>query len=297
MVSSHPDTTSGSQCDADLGAGSLRSFFKLSALRKLLSASMASWGISGVLHFSLIAIISVTAWDLIDFSEPELKPSIAASLGDTEVLDDAAALEITAAVSGSVSEDQVGSREMAGFFKAMETGWVKTAPSNPDAAAFSELNSDESGGGTEGFYFREPASGLAVTRGSFTAWTEPRSPAPGESYLIVIEIRLPEDLRKYRISDLSGVVQGTDDYRQKIPWDPRAPRASAASVDSKLKVLGHSEVIPVVRQKVQLVVRVPGASRKVRDVIRIRSKRLREDQEITLVFGGEGSQSEFSAQK
>jgi hypothetical protein len=57
----------------------------------------------------------------------------------------------------------------------------------------------------------------AVTKGSFTAWTVPEDPEPGQDYVIVIEIKLPEKVRRYPLKDLSGMVVGTDGWRQAIP--------------------------------------------------------------------------------
>jgi hypothetical protein len=133
--------------------------------------------------------------------------------------------------------------------------------------------------------FTIPDSGLAVTKGSFTAWTEPSQPAPGQNYLIIIQIRLPDDVSRYRLSDLGGEIRGTDRYRQSIPFDKDKPMASGVSTADGLRPVRQSESVSVVDNKVQLAIRVPGASRLVRDTIRIRSKRLREEQELILVFG------------
>ena len=39
------------------------------------------------------------------------------------------------------------------------------------------------------------------------------------------------------------------------------------------------------KNRVQIIVKVPGAARLVKDVIKIRSRKLKEEQELTLVFG------------
>jgi aspartate carbamoyltransferase regulatory subunit len=44
-------------------------------------------------------------------------------------------------------------------------------------------------------------------------------------------------------------------------------------------------MLDVVKNKVQIVIRVPGGARLVKDVITIRSRRLKEDQELELIFG------------
>lgn len=104
----------------------------------------------------------------------------------------------------------------------------------------------------------------AVTKGSFSVWTDPKDPVPGISYEIVIQFRLPANIKKYRGSDLSGIVIGTDKYRQPIQLGNRT--------------------FPVEDGSVQVRVRVPGADRLVRDTIRVESKLLREKQEIEIEF-------------
>lgn len=75
-----------------------------------------------------------------------------------------------------------------------------------------------------------PVDGLAVTKGSFTAFTIPAAPKPRQAYSIVIEVKLPDDVEEYRVSDLSGKVRGTDGYEQKLPYDTRTPGAAGYPV-------------------------------------------------------------------
>ena len=61
--------------------------------------------------------------------------------------------------------------------------------------------------------------GHAVTKGSFSVGTEPEDPEPREDYMIIIQVRLPENLiknGKYRANDITGMVRGTDSYTKKI---------------------------------------------------------------------------------
>lgn len=115
---------------------------------------------------------------------------------------------------------------------------------------------------------------------------------PGQNYVIIVEIRLPDDVQQYRLTDLTGEVIGTDRYRQSIPFDRDAPSASAARTPDGLKVIRGNESVQVADNRVQLVIKVPGASRLVKDTIRIRSRRLRENQELILVFGIPGQKAE-----
>ncbi|MBX3452033.1 MAG: hypothetical protein KF777_20930 [Planctomycetaceae bacterium] len=105
----------------------------------------------------------------------------------------------------------------------------------------------------------------AVTKGSFSAWTVPEDPEPGMPYRIVIQVRLPDKIEVYRPADLRGMVIGTDGYRQTI-------------------YIRNREPVPVVDNTVQFELRVPGASKLVRDTIRVESRILREKQVLEIVF-------------
>ena len=125
-----------------------------------------------------------------------------------------------------------------------------------------------SGEGGEGESMAVPAVNIpkyAVTKGSFSAWTDPRDPIPGISYEIVIQFRLPANVKTYRGSDLSGMVTGTDGYKQAIKFN-------------------RGQTFDVKDGSVQVRIRVPGAGQLVRDTIRIESKLLREKQMIEIEF-------------
>ncbi len=125
-----------------------------------------------------------------------------------------------------------------------------------------------SGEGGEGESMALPAVNIpkyAVTKGSFSAWTDPRDPIPGISYEIVIQFRLPANVKTYRGSDLSGMVTGTDGYKQAIKFN-------------------RGQAFDVQDGSVQVRIRVPGAAQLVRDTIRIESKLLREKQMIEIEF-------------
>jgi hypothetical protein len=115
---------------------------------------------------------------------------------------------------------------------------------------------------------RQAIGKKAVTEGSFTVWTVPDDPLPGENYLILIEVKLPEKVLRYPRSDISGLVTGTDGWRQPLP-------GNAAPVHPYLPVEDHT---------VQLQVEVPGGGRRVEDVVKVRSRLLKEEQVLKLVF-------------
>lgn len=158
-------------------------------------------------------------------------------------------------------------------FQTVETSLREAPP--PDMAEKLQSSLDEQlggeGGGEEGGEgLSVPQSGNAVTKGSFTAWTVPEDPGEDEDYLIVIQIAVPERVRRYPVRDLSGLVTGTDGYRQKIPGSRRG-------------------FLPKKDDRAQLVIPVPGARKlpngeRVRDTIRIRSRILEEQQTLEIEF-------------
>ena len=130
-----------------------------------------------------------------------------------------------------------------------------------------DATGDARGNGGGGFRFKMPENGEAVTKGSFTAWTVPEDPRPGEDYMIVIQIRLPEHIDSYPLRDLTGMVEGTDRYRQPIGGR-----------------FAFNRKLPVIANSVQFTVMVPGAARLVRDKIELRSRLLKEEQTLEIVF-------------
>jgi hypothetical protein len=211
---------------------------------------------------------------------------IRASLDDTTVLDENAKLEIVPDLDMGVSDGQSNIERISSNLKAVENGLIDTTVADMLPSMLSAKDENDAPG-SGGFLFKLPESGLAVTKGSFTAWTEPEVPEVGRPYLIIIEVRLPKEVKGYRISDLSGTVRGTDGYGQSIPFDAKQ-RNSSFYTDENVqhRIRTGSESIKVRANKIQLGIQVPGAQKLVRDTIEIRSRRLREKQKLELVFGG-----------
>lgn len=113
-------------------------------------------------------------------------------------------------------------------------------------------------------YFN-PAPPDAVTQGSFSVWAEPRSPKIGEPYRIFVQIRLPDDVTEYDWSDLQGMIVGSDGYRKPIP----PVRQGSIAVQNGF---------------VRFSVAVVSADQAVNDTIYVRSKLLKETQELRLQF-------------
>lgn len=125
----------------------------------------------------------------------------------------------------------------------------------------------ESGEGTEAGIGNLRIPGHAQTKGSFSAWAEPRNPRPGEEYNIIVLIKLPGKSGKYKASDLTGFVKGTDSYDQKIRYK-------------------SNQTFPVEDGAVKIQIPVPGAARLVRDTVQVESKMLHEKQTFEIVFDG-----------
>lgn len=120
-------------------------------------------------------------------------------------------------------------------------------------------DNDAPGGGLK---FEMPSR--VFSKGSFTVWTEPNDPKPGQTYQIVIQVQLKADAKRLSRRDLSGNVVGTDGYRQKFGNER-----------------GYHKVV---NRQVQMEVTVPGAAQLVEDTIEVKSKSLKEEQTITIVF-------------
>lgn len=230
---------------------------------------------SFVFHLAALGITLLVLWLLNILYLPvpfKTQDPIRASLADMTILDEeplieAMPLEVIEAeavqspedVSASVSEDDLS---------------LDVANIVDDAAAGSEEAK-----GTEGTSTFLPRGANAITKGSFTAWTNVQSPKEGEPYAIIIEIKLPPDIKSYRLRDLKGMVIGTDRYKQTIPG-----KTTTVRVGERVMHIDKNRRIPVRGNKVQIIVRVPGAQRGVVDDVTIRSSLLRERQEIQLKF-------------
>lgn len=105
----------------------------------------------------------------------------------------------------------------------------------------------------------------AVSAGSFSVWTVPDNPDPGEPYKIIVQIRLPDGTQKYSVADLEGVVVGSDGYQKMIPGNMRG-------------------FLPVQDGHVRFEVHIVSADENVEDTVFVRSKVLREAQKLQLRF-------------
>lgn len=254
----------------------------------LTSAATVSFFSSATFHLlvlgTVIAISPYLGLDWLKLDETPERP-LAASLGDEEIEDDLPEFEFTGDIS---NELQTPAASIEQLTRALQISDAASLMSSNDDVLKNVIGSDAKEPDPEGsgILLKVPESGLAVTKGSFTAFTIPADPKPREVYQIVIEVRLPDDVKKFKVNDLVGEVRGSDGYTQKIPYDRDTPYASGYPAENKrIIVLQSSTVLDVINNRVQIIVKVPGAARLVKDEIRIRSRKLKEEQELTLVFG------------
>ncbi|MFH1301587.1 MAG: hypothetical protein ABIK07_11050 [Planctomycetota bacterium] len=151
-----------------------------------------------------------------------------------------------------------------------------------------EGEEDGDGKGSGGGEFKLKPMGNAVTVGSFTAWTVPKDPDLNEDYLIIIQVKLPYNYKstRYRASDLSGLVLGTDNHRQAIPWDVRWPNSTfTPNANGDIRLVSKGDYLPLKKRVAQLIVKVPGSKvPATRDTIKIESKVLKEKSTLEIVF-------------
>lgn len=108
----------------------------------------------------------------------------------------------------------------------------------------------------------------AIQKGSFAVWTLPEDPYPGQDYVIVIAIDLPEGTIQYNRSDITGSVFGTDGFVHRVG-------IGADRYDEQFSFDGKNA---------QLSIDIPGAENLVRDSIQVRSQILSEEQQLEIVF-------------
>jgi hypothetical protein len=164
-----------------------------------------------------------------------------------------------------------------------------------DSAGSAGSEDGNSSGAVGGYLLRAP--GNAVKAGKFTAFSQPiirhgfgpnrreelgkPGDAPGhrQDYYIVIHIKVGANRRTYPITDLIGQIIGTDGYRQSVPEG-----MFVLNPEGQPEPLKPDKRIKVTKGVVQLLFRVPGGVSGVRDEIALKSKMLREEQKLQLIF-------------
>lgn len=256
----------------------------------LLSAAAVGYYVSLLLHvvaYSTGALVFVWLGNHLLEREEVVTP-LRASLDEYDRVDERPQFEAVAEININPAKTESSIERMSNNLRVAKNGILEAMPSELLPSVAGEDRDGDTASEAAEFLFKLPESGLAVTKGSFTVWSDPEVPRVSEDYKLIVEIRLPDGIKAYRINDLSGRVIGSDGYRQNIPYDSNG-KGSVSYTDENLKevrVTSSSEIIKVRDNKVQLVINVLGASRLVKDVIQVRSRRLNERQELELVFGG-----------
>jgi len=241
--------------------------------------SLASYDALGVyfsfiFHLAALGITLLVLWLLNVFYLPSftVQDPIRASLSDSTILDEEPLMEVMP-LEVVEAEAVESPEELAASLNEDDLSMDVAAVVDQAAASSDEAN------GTDGTSMFLPKGANAITKGSFTAWTSVQAPKEGDPYAIIIEISLPREVKSYRLRDLKGMVVGTDRYRQIIPG-----KTTTVRVGDRVLHVDKNRRIPVRGNKIQIIVRVPGAERGVVDDVTIRSSMLREQQDIQLKF-------------
>ena len=263
------------------GAEEMGTRWTIALGRQTLRAGLAGASGSFVVHVALMLVISLLVidqfWDVeplsTEWSQSEDRPP---SLPESA----ASALEIESAVQRDAKVPKIDTTLLQGREYVLDESL---------SVAMLEYVADfdrQASGSSRGL-LKAPDGARVVRKGSFSVWTVPKDPLPEHEYKIVIQVRLPEGVRRYRATDLIGEVEGTDRYRQQIPWDPKWKGRTDVALTiraGQLVPLRRGDFLPVRDRITQLVIRVPPAKRLVRDRIKIRSKLLKEQQVLEIVF-------------
>lgn len=222
------------------------------------------WIVSGLVHVAILASLGVIVYHQKAAERVQIT-GVFGVAGDETILDSGTDLD----AGGSLAPLEF---ETAGVTKLIDPTAHGTTPARVFGDVGGMVGGDGQGDGGSGSGGLGSVSGnlrvpppSAITKGSFTVWTEPEDPSPGFSYEIVIEVKLSSEIKGYRLRDLTGMVTGTDRFEKPIKFKSTDRRA-------------------VKDGKVQVRIPIPGADKLVRDTIRIRSEVLKEEQTIEIVF-------------
>ncbi|MBX3437333.1 MAG: hypothetical protein KF861_07590 [Planctomycetaceae bacterium] len=256
------------------------------ALAWLGSAAATGYGLSFLLHSVLM--IGMALWIFPQVMESTRITTVVQSDADTpqpfDRMDDIH-LEVPAGSKSIAVQQLTDVVQQEAEINVLEHQFLRDV-----ASADSQGEGGSGAAGNGGFRLLEPRNAVKV--GSFTAWTIPiarhpgeqpqsgDSPRPGQDYHIVIQVKIPGNRHAYNISDLSGKVIGTDGYLLIIPAQAFVQEENGRLVPARI-----GRRLEVVDGVVQILIRVPGAEALVKDTIKVKSKLLKEDQTLELIFG------------
>ena len=253
--------------------------WKKLAVLWLISNVTCGYGVSLIFHTVVLGAMSAIVYHSMDDNQ-----SITTIITDA----DAMPIEFTEIMDLTVEPAGSSENQLPQLTKIPITNAEAEISSSLLDSAASNAGNDGEGGDTDegfGFVFSMPEGGKVVSKGSFSAWTVPEDPEPDKDYMIVIRIKLPEKTRLYRISDLSGKVEGSDNYVQHLPFDPTHREYGARTERSgQIVELRSSSRLRVIKNHVQVMIPVKKAASLVRDTIHVRSRMLKEDQKLEIEF-------------
>lgn len=143
----------------------------------------------------------------------------------------------------------------------------------------------------------------AIVIGSFTLFTNPADPAPGEDYSINVKVSLPKQETAYQASDLYVHVLGTDGYEMLFsggqahfigtlaPFEkaPVGYMAEPHPLDASKQVIRDRKTYQFTTQttdktEAYFSIQIPGGANAVKDAISVKSTLLKESQSAVLEF-------------
>ena len=265
---------------------------------RLFGPEGSSLTISLVVHLILILILAIPM-----MNGAIRDDSIVTTVREGEESNDA--LQIGAIIEAPSLQDQkamTADELLAPRFD--ETAPYLPVPENAKASESTTAPGDNDGfdaanlaGAVGGYLLREPDN--AVKAGKFAVFSRPiikpgvgknppeygepgSPPRAGMNYFIVIQIRVGEQRKTYPVGDLIGNVVGTDGYKQQFP-----KFVFYLDDEGNPLPINRSKPIKVVNGLVQLLMEVPGAAAEVRDNIYLKSRMLKEEQNLQLIFQSE----------
>lgn len=248
------------------------------AIDWLRGAAAESYGASLIVHVVLLFCMSLYIFDMYD--DNEAVSLVASESNDLPMeFDEIVALQLDTA--GNADETELPQNQTL----PLQADLVATSDAAIDLAKYAGSGDGQDGEDSSGMLFAMPSGGQVVSAGSFSAWTVPKDPGPGEDYKIVIMVKVPEKRTLYPISDLSGEVIGTDGFSLEVPFGKFRDRyGTRIQRRGLLAFPRRNDRVRVVDGQVQIVVDIPGASRLVKDTIEVKSRMLKEDQTLEIEF-------------
>jgi hypothetical protein len=281
-------------------------------LRWFTSSAALAFTVSLLCHVLLILVLAIWVFDvriplvpmLIDGANKTGIPTELQDLPEISLTEQGGKLRNVATVPASKLLAQPTDR---GKLPTDLTDSVDLSPNKTAGGGNTKGSGDEDAGKASAPHGDVKASKNAVSKGSFRVWSIPEKPVPQKPYYICIEVAVPKKFgKRYLVKDLTGTIHGnesrydknSEDYVQNVPWDGRLARLGGPEYrhhtfrrDFKRKrwlwvnPKNRFNSLPVVDGKALLMIKIPGAdTERIKDTIIVRSKLLKEQQTLEIVF-------------